>query len=248
MRVFDNVTGPRRPVLGSLAAVMLAALLTLPLIAARSDDGPRTLALAQAGGSAQPKAELSPDEEERMVERAMAKQLVRDNCTICHSDELVAGQRLTAAQWKAEVEKMIGWGSPLPVEQSEVVTRYLTENFNETIPAPSSPRMSYEQALQTVRPEPLAHPVHADAVEGAKLFAANCANCHGPNGQGAELGPNLVDMAVLLRPADFATVIREGRHRMPSFKTVLKPAQEADILAWVRGQRYRIPEPKPAAK
>ena len=43
---------------------------------------------------------------------------------------------------------------------------------------------------------------------------------------------------VLLRPAEFRTVVRQGLRRMPGFQAVLKPDQENDVLAWLRGRRY----------
>ena len=35
--------------------------------------------------------------------------------------------------------------------------------------------------------------------------------------------------------------LRKGRRRMPGFTALLKPEQEADILAWLRTQRFEGP-------
>ena len=86
--------------------------------------------------------------------------------------------------------------------------------------------MTYDEAMGTVRPEPGAVAIHGDPDRGAKQFATHCATCHGAAGQGADLGPNLLGIAFLGRAPDFRTVVRDGRHRMPGFKLVLKPEQE----------------------
>jgi len=33
------------------------------------------------------------------------------NCTVCHNDDVIRQQRLTRAQWTAEINKMTGWGA-----------------------------------------------------------------------------------------------------------------------------------------
>ena len=71
-------------------------------------------------GTNPPKVE--DDADDRAYERAMAQRLVRESCLMCHSDELIATQRLTAKQWKAEVEKMVGWGAPLGACSTEIAT------------------------------------------------------------------------------------------------------------------------------
>jgi ubiquinol-cytochrome c reductase cytochrome c subunit len=57
--------------------------------------------------------------------------------------------------------------------------------------------------------------VHANT--GAGLYAANCAKCHGPNGEGTELGPKL--RGVGAEAADF--YVRTGR--MPIARTGEEP-------------------------
>ena len=66
----------------------------------------------------------------------------------------------------------------------------------------------------------------------------NCANCHGADGQGSELGPNLVEKPALLHTAAFAEVVRTGRGRMPGFASLLDPQAGSDVLAWLRTRRY----------
>ena len=70
-----------------------------------------------------------PDDDEAQERRAFARRTVSENCTICHAPDLIEAQRLTPKQWKAEVEKMIGWGAPLPAEQVATVIDYLGAEY-----------------------------------------------------------------------------------------------------------------------
>lgn len=183
-----------------------------------------------------------PDDDERAYQLAVARQALRENCLICHTHEMIANQRLTPVQWKAEVTKMVDWGSPLPPDRVQPLIDYLSEEFSTNKPAGKLARMTYAHALSTVRPEvPPNAPVRGSADRGAALYKTHCSQCHGPEGQGAELGPNLVEKPVLLRPRDFDTVICQGRGRMPGFQKLLGQAQTDDMLAWLRERRYVPP-------
>lgn len=184
--------------------------------------------------------------DDQAEEREMTRRVVRENCLICHSAEIIESQRLTATQWKAELEKMVGWGAPLPVEDQPAVIAFLTSEFSESAPPALPAREKLAVALKDVAPETgeRGTSFERDSARGETLYVANCANCHGPDGQGAELGSNLVERAILMRPGDFTEVVRKGRGRMPSFSTVLDASAEADVLAWLRARQYRSPAPK----
>jgi len=65
--------------------------------------------------SQQPSGSSDDDDEAAYLE-AVARRSLQENCSICHDDSMVTQQRLTPAQWKAEIEKMVSWGAALPVE------------------------------------------------------------------------------------------------------------------------------------
>jgi mono/diheme cytochrome c family protein len=207
--------------------------------------------LSALGGSPNQKPgaeqQQSDDDEERAYQRAVAGRLVRENCLMCHSDELIATQRLTAKQWKAEVEKMVGWGASLSGEQQGQVIDYLSAEYPDTAPAARLTRTALNAALRADKPDatPTGSP-KGDPQKGAVLYAQNCQNCHGELGQGSDIGTNLVQKPVLFRSADFAEVVRQGRGRMPGFAAVVNRAGEADINAWLRAKQYQ--PPIPAAK
>jgi len=54
---------------------------------------------------------------------------IRQACTACHETDIIAGQRLTRAQWDREVTKMTGWGATVnPADRNELLD-FLVQYF-----------------------------------------------------------------------------------------------------------------------
>ncbi len=70
-----------------------------------------------------------------------ARDVVLGKCVICHSEEYVTQQRLTAGQWKATVEKMRKFGSPLTDEEVKLVSDYLARNWTTDLPDPKPAKL-----------------------------------------------------------------------------------------------------------
>ena len=72
---------------------------------------------------------------------------------------------------------------------------------------------------------------------GYDVFLANCARCHGQDGQGG-VGPKLAGVVT----ADFPdaqqeiALVRNGRAGMPSFKNDLSAAEIQDVVTYTRTQ------------
>ncbi|WP_011301132.1 nitrite reductase [Cupriavidus necator] len=76
----------------------------------------------------------------------------------------------------------------------------------------------------------------AATVDAAALYGQHCAACHGADRLGA-MGPALLPESLeRLRPAELATVLREGRAatQMPGFAGQLDDAKLTDLAAWLR--------------
>lgn len=58
------------------------------------------------------------------------KRAEQRSCTPCHSLRLVESQRLSAAAWQKEVDKMIGWGAV--VSDRQMMIDYLTQHYSNT--------------------------------------------------------------------------------------------------------------------
>jgi mono/diheme cytochrome c family protein len=73
------------------------------------------------------------------------------------------------------------------------------------------------------------------AATGAQLFAANCATCHGADGQGA-VGPQLAGRVTQRFPniADQIALVTDGSGGMPSFSGKLSPQQIQKVVEYTR--------------
>jgi mono/diheme cytochrome c family protein len=73
-------------------------------------------------------------------------------------------------------------------------------------------------------------PGAGQSASGAKLFSDNCESCHGTNGAGGHIGPNLQNSAVAGNLAKVEKQVRNGKGAMPPFKGVLS-GEEIDVVA-----------------
>lgn len=69
---------------------------------------------------------------------AAGRKAEQQSCTPCHSLRLIESQRLSAAAWKKEINKMIGWGAVVPDQQ--VLLDYLSREYGDTKPVPEPQR------------------------------------------------------------------------------------------------------------
>ncbi|GIW87049.1 MAG: hypothetical protein KatS3mg108_1373 [Isosphaeraceae bacterium] len=174
----------------------------------------------------------TPAQDDEEGERLALGRIAFDNaCRMCHEPALVEQQRLNAAQWDAEIDKMIGWGARVAPEERPNLHAYLVAAFGPQ----NQPAL---QVLADPIPKPVAHhlvppPPTASAQRGALLYAQHCANCHGPDARGGDPGQNLVDQESLLTPEPFAAIVANGRHRMPAFAEVITASASEDIRAWL---------------
>jgi len=65
-------------------------------------------------------------------------EIVTVRCLTCHDTRLIEQQRLTAAGWAAEVEKMVRWGATLTEPERAVLIDFLAGSTPPSQPA--SPR------------------------------------------------------------------------------------------------------------
>jgi mono/diheme cytochrome c family protein len=185
-----------------------------------------------------------PGEDEDVAYReAMVRKSFEENCLICHTADLIASQRLTPAQWKAEVEKMVNWGSPLPKEATNPLIEYLSRRYSdrEATPAPTRAALRDVGSLEVPGDRRASVPMGGGLDRGERLYAANCATCHGPTALGGDLGPALVGKVILDRPREYDQIVSQGLRRMPGFRLTMSPRDQADVLAWLR--RRAFPEP-----
>lgn len=73
-------------------------------------------------------------------------------------------------------------------------------------------------------------------LNGAEIYKANCANCHGQKGEGAKKGIPLVSGHALHHSeTEHIKQVTDGEgEKMPAFKNKLKPEEIAEVVKFVR--------------
>lgn len=176
--------------------------------------------------------ELDPNELVRFLD-----QRITLHCNVCHSMEMIEQQQLTLPQWKAEITKMIGWGATLPKDYEDIMAEHLHKKFRPERTA-ELPRIEPELALKESHQSDQAG-VSATELKSpvtAELYARQCANCHGPEGIGNEIGPRLTGRPSLTRPDQFTELVEKGRGRMPAFGQTLKKDDLNALRRWLLGR------------
>jgi mono/diheme cytochrome c family protein len=84
--------------------------------------------------------------------------------------------------------------------------------------------------------------VHAYAGDGKKSGAAlfhekGCEHCHGVDGRGGELGPDLSTVGKRLNKEKIGHQIHDGGAAMPAFGDVLQPDEIRDLVDFLRAKR-----------
>ena len=76
-------------------------------------------------------------------------------------------------------------------------------------------------------------PGNGQAASGGQLFADNCETCHGTNGAGGHIGPNLQTSSVAENLAQVEKQVRNGGGAMPPFSGVLSDTEINVVAAYV---------------
>lgn len=111
--------------------------------------------------------------------------------------------------------------------------------------------VAYIRNWEATAPDRRAQAQVGDPEKGLEIFNSTCFACHGENGQGTSIAPALNDAMKLAQFDDewYAETIANGRPSkgMPTWGTVLSPAQIGDIVAllraWQHGETVNLPGP-----
>jgi mono/diheme cytochrome c family protein len=111
-------------------------------------------------------------------------------------------------------------------------------------------------------PQPSTPVVHAYSGDSKKAGAAlfhekGCEHCHGADGRGGDLGPDLSTVGKRLSKEKIEHQIHEGGAAMPAFGDVLEPDEVKNLVDFLHAKRKapktpptatQIPSAKPNAK
>ncbi len=140
-------------------------------------------------------------------------------------------------------QRMPSWseryGGPLRNDQIEDLTQFVLNWQGEQ---PEGVRPEGVERTPTPAPEPTpagteVPVVEGDPANGEQVYLANCANCHGKDAAGADLGPTLISPSVANNDDDFfRQTIRDGRPgtAMPAWEGILTPQEIEDVIAFLR--------------
>ncbi len=162
-----------------------------------------------------------------------AEGLIIARCSVCHSPDLIAQQRLPKDRWLATVDKMKHWGAEMTDDEAELLVRYLSARYHPAAPDHLPP---FDHELS--RAEPLTQepadtgPVVGLAARGAGIFEHNCQACHGTGAAGG-MGPKLAKNPILKHDDLFWETVLHGRGPMPAWGSVLSPQDIADVHTWL---------------
>lgn len=76
----------------------------------------------------------------------------------------------------------------------------------------------------------------ADPVKGSRLYATQCASCHGATGASAMPGtPSFAKGERMMQPdMQLVTSIKTGKNAMPAFRGILSDTDILDVVAYMR--------------
>lgn len=167
---------------------------------------------------------------------------IQNDCIPCHSEEMLAQQRLTPKQWDKVLKRMKEWGSRLEASTMDEMVAYLSTRYGPSAPPFEPKEVPAAAALSPLEKQPDGPFEKGDAKKGEALYKEACAVCHGegksPGGagggaRGTARGFVLADRPILYRAADFAEITRKGRRRMPAYPAY-KDEDIAALLAYLR--------------
>ncbi|HEV2720492.1 MAG TPA: cytochrome c [Thermoanaerobaculia bacterium] len=81
-------------------------------------------------------------------------------------------------------------------------------------------------------------PLAAFAADGAAIYKAKCASCHGPDGKGeTAIGKSMKVgslVGVKTSDADLTKVISDGKGKMPAYKAKLSADEIKALVAYIK--------------
>ena len=162
-----------------------------------------------------------------------AEGLIVARCSVCHSPDLVAQQRLPKDRWLATVDKMKHWGAEITDDEAELLVRYLSVRYHPAAPDHLPPLDHELRKAEPLTQEPADTGLLVGvATRGAGIFEHNCQACHGAGATGG-MGPKLAKNPILKHDDLFWETVLHGRGPMPAWGSVLSQQDIADIHTWL---------------
>lgn len=197
-------------------------------------------------------ARIAADESrDTLIAVAAGRSLFAANCAMCHGEagEGVDAPPLNDSRLLNEVsnERLFSLissgvpGSEMPAWNQVHGGPFTDEEVRQLV--------AFIRDWQPNAPDRQALEMVGDPAQGLVIFYSTCIVCHGEGGQGTDRAPALNDPVKLAQLDDdwYADTITQGRpaQGMPTWGTVLSPAEVRDLVAllraWGRGETVESP-------
>ena len=191
---------------------------------------------------------------DKVVAVSAGQALFKKNCTLCHGDNgegtdgrpSLNDKVFLASANDDTIFSVVSSGIPnteMPAWNQSHGGPLTDEDIKQVV--------AFIRAWEPTAPDRKATPIAGDPARGKALFNNVCAACHGKDGVGTDRAPVLDDAAKLAQFDDtwYRDTIVKGRpaQGMPTWGTVLSPAQIADVLAFIDTWRQQQAAATPAA-
>lgn len=189
-------------------------------------------------------ARIQADEAaDRLAAQMAGQELYAENCAACHAEngEGGAGPALNSRELLTMTSDELLFnltrtgipGSIMPAWGQAFGGPFTDEQIGQLV--------AFVRAWEPTAPEIVAEETRPDPVRGARIYAETCLICHGEGGLGSDIAPALNDPARLKKFDDawYRNTIAHGRpaRGMPTWGTVLSPAQISDLVALLAAWR-----------
>jgi mono/diheme cytochrome c family protein len=181
--------------------------------------------------------------EDHSLAVAAGRELYAENCAACHGEDGEGG--IAPALNSQDLLKMTSDEALFSLTRTGVPGSIMPA-WGQTFGGPFTDEqiahmVTFIRAWEPTAPEPAPVDTSPDPARGALIYDQTCSVCHGQDGLGTELVPALNDPERLdkLNNAWYRNTIAHGRPAkgMPTWGTVLSPAQINDVVALIAAWR-----------
>jgi mono/diheme cytochrome c family protein len=181
--------------------------------------------------------------EDHALAVASGGELYAENCAACHGEDGEGG--IAPALNSQELLKMTSDAALFSLTRTGVPSTIMPA-WGQTFGGPFTDEqvahmVAFIRNWEPTAPEPEPEDTAPDPARGALIYDQTCSVCHGQNGLGTDLSPALNDPERLnkLNDAWYRNTIAHGRPAkgMPTWGTVLSPAQINDVVALLAAWR-----------
>ena len=160
----------------------------------------------------------------KIAPKLAGENIAEEKCLTCHTQSLLSVQELSKEGWEKVLGKMETFGVKLTPEEKTALVEY----FLKRGPQPKQlETVDYNKESEMYETRGRGQ---GDAGKGEKLFAVNCASCHGEKAEG-KIGPTLRGRHV---PENyFYEAVLKGIRTMPAFEDSLNREQARDIREYL---------------